>query len=69
MVKAMETPDTAFLQCIACNCQIDEKPFEQRLIDDHDFCRRRFDDLMDDESMSYMDNPQFLAPNVRTLQI
>lgn len=49
--------------CIQCEDPISEESsnFEQRLIDDQDFCRKCFDEMMLDVDLSYLDNPRFLA--------
>ncbi len=49
--------------CTQCGDPISEESFsfEQRLIDDHNFCRKCFDEIMLDVDLSYLDNPRFLA--------
>lgn len=44
--------ERAISKCIVCNVPIDETilSFEQRLIDDKEFCRRCFDEIIDDNN-------------------
>ena len=48
---------------IECDEHINESAllFEQRLIDDTDFCGACFDDIMKEEGIDYLDNPLFLS--------
>jgi hypothetical protein len=52
-------------KCIECDEPINESAlsFEQRLIDDIDFCRTCFDAIMSDQydGLAYLDNPRFLS--------
>jgi hypothetical protein len=49
--------------CVECDSPIDPNSlsFEQRLIDDQDFCRRCFDEIMNDEDLSYLKNPGLMS--------
>lgn len=51
--------------CVQCFNPInaDALSFEQRLINDQDFCRKCFDETLDREGLDYLDNPRFLASN------
>ena len=49
--------------CVQCLNSIDADAlsFEQRLIDDQDFCRRCFDEKVDGEGLDYLDSFHFLS--------
>lgn len=49
--------------CVECGSPVDANSlsFEQRLIDDQDFCRRCFDEIMSDEDMPYLNDPSLLS--------
>lgn len=48
----MEASETASFRCIECNTPISDDllSFEQRLIDDHDFCRACFEEIMNENN-------------------
>ena len=50
-------------KCVACFRPVDltDLSFEQRLIADIHFCRPCWDEVMDDDSLDYLDNPRFLS--------
>lgn len=52
-------------ECVQCLNPIDTAmlSFEQRLIDDQDFCRRCFDEKVDGEDLTYLESSRFLLSN------
>ena len=50
--KDREGSNETYRRCIACNCKIDETvlSFEQRLIEDKEFCRACFDEILNDSN-------------------
>jgi hypothetical protein len=49
--------------CVECDSPIEpgSLSFEQRLIDDQDFCRRCFDEIISDEDMPYLKSPGLMS--------
>jgi hypothetical protein len=50
-------------KCVACFRPVDKDTlsFEQKLVEDEHFCRPCWDEVMNEESMDYLDSPKFLA--------
>jgi len=52
-------------KCVSCFRPIDESSlsFEQKLIDDENFCRSCWDDVMSEsvDELTYLDHPKFLT--------
>jgi len=51
--------------CIQCLNPINAETlsFEQRLIDDQDFCRKCFEEAAEGDGLAYLDNSRFLTSN------
>lgn len=51
--------------CIQCFRPInsDSLSFEQRLVNDRDFCRRCFEEVAEGDGLAYLDDSRFLSSN------